>query len=348
MSFYSIRKKELTDIADAIRAKTGKANGMTPAQMSEEISNIPDQIEVEEVVTPLNMADGDMMVLPTDGKAISKVVIQKPETLVSENIAKDVDIGGVVGTLESGGGSRMMPMLFFRYIAYFSGRYTTSPYTETISTYLPKSAIVLDCYGGFSYTNAASVSNKPALLVSNTVVSSNAIYPSTTESDTRKTLTYDNVMVSTNTSTQGRFALSLMVILFNLQGVYYGYNDDGTYDIFADNTATELFRTQMMYASFRRIDLSDSNITTIPDYFIYDATCQEVILPPTVTQIGSSAFGYSSLKLLDMSRATSVPTLGSRALSAGSGFQILVPAALYDEWIVATNWAAYADYIVAV
>ena len=28
------------------------------------------------------------------------------------------------------------------------------------------------------------------------------------------------------------------------------------------------------------------------------------------------------------------------------GGEIIVPAALYDEWIVATNWSFYADYIV--
>lgn len=40
MSFYSIRRKELTDIADAIRAKTGKEDTMTLEQMSAEIESI--------------------------------------------------------------------------------------------------------------------------------------------------------------------------------------------------------------------------------------------------------------------------------------------------------------------
>ena len=302
---------------------------------------------VEKTIDP-DFSAGDMEVVPEDGQVFSKVSIPKPANLAPANIAKDVDIAGVIGTMESGGGGRMMPMLFFRYIAYFSGRYTTNAFSETVSTYLPKSAIVLDCYGGNALANVSSVSANPSRSITNTTTGSNAIYPTITESGTQKTLAYKTSIVSTTTSTQTRLFLALMVILFNLQGVYYGYNDDGTYDIFADNTATELFRTQMMYASFRRIDLSNSNITIIPDYFIYDATCQEVILPPTVTQIGSNAFNYSSLKLLDMSRVTSVPTLGSRALSAGSGFQILVPSALYDEFIADTNWASYASYIVAV
>lgn len=39
-------------------------------------------------------------VTPTDGKVLSKVTVKKPETLISENIKKNVDIGGVTGTLE--------------------------------------------------------------------------------------------------------------------------------------------------------------------------------------------------------------------------------------------------------
>lgn len=40
MSFYSIRKKELADIADAIRAKTGKSDGMSVEDMPKEIERI--------------------------------------------------------------------------------------------------------------------------------------------------------------------------------------------------------------------------------------------------------------------------------------------------------------------
>jgi hypothetical protein len=40
MSFYSIRRKELTDIADAIRAKTGKSGDMSVEDMPKEIASI--------------------------------------------------------------------------------------------------------------------------------------------------------------------------------------------------------------------------------------------------------------------------------------------------------------------
>lgn len=60
--------------------------------------------DTEEVTADLAMADGDQVIVPSaDGKVISRVTVKKPETLLPENIAKDVEIGGVVGTHEGGG-----------------------------------------------------------------------------------------------------------------------------------------------------------------------------------------------------------------------------------------------------
>lgn len=55
--------------------------------------------DTEEQIVPLNMADGDMVIEPSEpGKGLSKVTIQKPETLVPENVIAGINIGGVVGT----------------------------------------------------------------------------------------------------------------------------------------------------------------------------------------------------------------------------------------------------------
>ena len=53
----------------------------------------------------LAMASGNQVVSPDSGKVLSSVTITKPTTLVASNIKKGVDIGGVVGTMEAGGGS---------------------------------------------------------------------------------------------------------------------------------------------------------------------------------------------------------------------------------------------------
>lgn len=52
----------------------------------------------------LQMSNGNQVISPASGEYFSKVTVKKPTTLSPENIKKDVNIGGVVGTLAWGGG----------------------------------------------------------------------------------------------------------------------------------------------------------------------------------------------------------------------------------------------------
>lgn len=56
----------------------------------------------EERTVELSMTSGNQVIQPASGKVMSKVTVQKPATLLPENIKKDVVIGGVTGTLEGG------------------------------------------------------------------------------------------------------------------------------------------------------------------------------------------------------------------------------------------------------
>ena len=55
-----------------------------------------------------------------------------------------------------------------------------------------------------------------------------------------------------------------------------------------------------------------------------------------------------SLSVVDFSKATAVPSLSNvNAFSnTNSTFQIVVPDALYDQWIATDNWSSYASQIV--
>ena len=74
-------------------------------------------------------------------------------------------------------------------------------------------------------------------------------------------------------------------------------------------------------------------------------------IPGSVTSIDAYAFQYCvGVRYYDFTASTSVPSL-----SSGSAFnyiakdcQMRIPAALYDEWSAATNWAQFASYMVAV
>lgn len=140
MTEYLTNDVDLKKVADAIRLKSGTSaplvfpDGFSTAV--EAISTAPDTQEkavtitengtssvtpdegkvlskvdvtvnvpatpTQEKTVPLSMADGDQVVTPDEGKVLTKVTVQKPSTLTSENVKKDVNIGGVVGTLESG------------------------------------------------------------------------------------------------------------------------------------------------------------------------------------------------------------------------------------------------------
>ena len=56
---------------------------------------------IEERTVELSMPSGNQVILPTSSKGMRKVTIQKPDTLLAENIKKDVVIGGVTGGLEA-------------------------------------------------------------------------------------------------------------------------------------------------------------------------------------------------------------------------------------------------------
>ena len=95
---------------------------------------------------------------------------------------------------------------------------------------------------------------------------------------------------------------------------------------------------------------------TIPDSVIgigggaFTSCCSltSVTIPDGVTSIGISAFSSCCVIIkYDFTSATSIPTLSAtNAFADINGIcKIYVPDALYDEWIVATNWATYANYI---
>ena len=92
------------------------------------------------------------------------------------------------------------------------------------------------------------------------------------------------------------------------------------------------------------------NVTSIEDYaFKGCSALPYVTMPPNLMSIGSDAFdGCYDLVVCDFTKCTVVPTLANSNALNIINLQIRVPAALYDEWIAATNWSSLASKIVAV
>ena len=98
---------------------------------------------------------------------------------------------------------------------------------------------------------------------------------------------------------------------------------------------------------------------TIPDgvtsigskTFQYCVSLASITIPDGVTFIGSYTFSDCyGMRYYDFSACTAIPTLSNTSAfnNIPSDCQMLIPAALFDAWSTATNWATYAKYMVAV
>lgn len=93
----------------------------------------------------------------------------------------------------------------------------------------------------------------------------------------------------------------------------------------------------------------NADIAYIPNYFCSDCLGLErvVFLGKVKTFYSGALSGCYSLKTVDLTYCEAVPTLQDTTIfnSASSDLEILVPAALADEWQQATNWTSLAKYI---
>lgn len=307
--------------------------------------------DVETAEVELALADGDQEVTPsTSDKVLTKVTIKKPESLVPENIAKDVEIAGVVGTMAAGGGAGGVgPCMFtktgiYLWDFYYNG---TQSKTVTVSVTIPLNAVLHTYMSEAEYVRSSSTygANKSASY-------SKSRWPTITEGETEKTVSSRHTCSPTSTTYKYAAIMAYAVAVFSVPGIFLYKDEDGAYCIYADETATEFPEAAVPgQTEIAKVDLSNSNITTIPDYAFYISKCREVLMPETVTRVGSfSLYSYSgddSAVVFDFSKHTTVPTATSLTI-CNSDAVIKVPAALYDEWIAATNWSSIANQIIAV
>lgn len=118
------------------------------------------------------------------------------------------------------------------------------------------------------------------------------------------------------------------------------------------STVTAIGASAFYYCSSMTDVVIPDTVTSIAGAaFCYDYYLNNVTIPASVTNIQNSTFAWCyAATYLDFSSHTSVPNLQNVGALSGTSAdcEIRVPAALYDEWIAATNWATFASRIVSV
>ncbi len=99
--------------------------------------------------------------------------------------------------------------------------------------------------------------------------------------------------------------------------------------------------------TLKNVTLPDGVKTISTNAFAYCRTLQRITTLKDITEIQSDSFtDCLSITKYDFSQSTAIPQLSVRAfLNINKICKIVVPDNLYDQWIAATNWSTYADYI---
>ena len=290
----------------------------------------------------VDFSAGDMAVIPEDGKLLTGLTIFKPANLVPENIPKDVEIAGVIGTMEASGGGD-------ENVVFFNDTVNMAPVkTLTTTITIPKNAKNIDVL--YTTYQTYGISTFPTTTMNQ---QKNTEYNHTiTETDTAIDVTYT---WSISTTSSKYFMICAMSVFFTIEGFMIKKVGDD-YVAYANSNVNELpdsNNTPLTTKPITIVDLSDSKIKNTPYLmFNYCNTLKKIIFPSTIENIYANAFKKCpNLEVVDLTRCTSVPILGSSFNTFDlhtDNFQILVPAALYDQFCVASQWSNLVDHLVAV
>ena len=342
-------------------------------------SLIPDKPDQMKTVTPTTE---EQIVTADNGFELASVTVNAvtssiDENIIPENIKEGVDILGVSGTFVGEGGGDSGGQYLVQVIDY-DGTVLKSNHLDTGATFtLPEaptnhSRLVFqewsspvtitdntitvgnsDITIGATYKTASGLTEIDIVLTKVTgldvvcnMVGNKNWGDGTTDSETTHTYTdYGKYTITCD-------GTSIPVGSSSSSGMFGASSNSPNYyctEIRIGDSVTSIRDSAFQGCYLLTSITIPSGVTSIGDFAFSNCyLLTSITIPSGVTSIGDYAFSvcFSIIKY-DFTSATSIPTLSNiNAFNNINGLcKIYVPDALYDDWIVATNWATYADYI---
>jgi hypothetical protein len=370
-------KDFLTDVADAIRSKTGESGLINPQDFSAKIASIQTGGGGGDTPTPSPTPTPDYPVIG-DGKTYLYIKIATEGRMTVPLYFSQTVANGV--TIDWGDGSATQTL------SGTGNRNTTHTYAE-VGEYVISLDPADDCtlglgHGSTSYCVLGSTGESgrvycnmlQAVEIGNNMTSirnyafngcyslASVVIPNgvTSIGDYAFYNCYSlaSVVIPNSVTSIGArtfyscYSLASVVIPNSMTSIgTYAFN--GCYSLASvviPNGVTSIGDYTFNYCYSLASVVIPNGVTSIGTYAFYSCySLASVVIPNSVTSIGARAF-YSccGMTFYDFSQATAVPSLANTNAfnNIPSDCKIIVPDTLYDEWIAATNWSTYASKIV--
>lgn len=273
----------------------------------------------QEKTVALDMANGNQIITPDDGKIMTQATVLKPATMAAENIKSGVNIGGVVGSLE--------------------GKLPEEEKTVTITE------------NGTTEVNATDGKAMTKVVVTTNVAIDNKVGQIVDGSITELTAgdlegaTKLRDSIFSQYSSLTKVAIPSSVISIGNEAFY---NCRSLTNITIGNGVTSIGGVAFFACGrLASITIPDSVTSISSGAFNSCTSLKSITIPSNVTSMGSAALriGGGANEVIITMLPTTPPTIASNTFTAEYLNKIIVPKGTSETYKAATNWSAFADYI---
>ncbi len=248
--------------------------------------------DVEKLNVNLDFSQGDMTVVPEAGKLINRVDIQKPATLVPENIAKDVNVAGVVGTHEGGGD--IGTGAYFVKILDYDGTVIAQKNLNNGETFVLPTPPTHDRLVFDGWSASCEITDNIVTVENNNIIIGAMYHTASNATEVDVTLTIVTGLTVSLNSLNGMTSVDWGdgTTDSNLTHTYSGYGDY-TIKIYGVTVISDCSTSASIVTpkhAVRTVFLGTS-VTSIGNYALYNCySLTNIVIPTSVTSIGNNAF----------------------------------------------------------